>query len=154
MSTPDGVPLARLFAMAFRSLVDDLHAQLADRGWRDIRPPYGFVLLAVRDEPTTATDISRLLGLTKQAASKVLDAMEAADLVRRRSHAEDGRAKLVAITPEGRRLLRDVESIYAGLEAGWAAVVGAERVDALRRDVAAVLRAQNDGELPPIRPTW
>jgi DNA-binding MarR family transcriptional regulator len=154
MSTPDGVPLARLFAMAFRSLIDDLHAQLAERGWRDLRPPYGFVLLAVRDQPTTATDVGRLLGLTKQAASKVLDAMEAADLVRRRSHDEDGRAKLVEITPEGRRLLRDVETVYAELEAGWAAVVGAERLEALRRDIAAVLRAQNDGELPPIRPTW
>jgi DNA-binding MarR family transcriptional regulator len=154
MSTPDDVPLARLFAMAFRALVDDLHAQLGDRGWRDIRPPYGFVLLAVRDRPTTATDVGRLLGLTKQAASKVLDAMEAADLVRRRPHAADGRAKLVEITPEGRRLLRDVETVYAELEAGWAAVVGTERVEALRRDVTAVLRAQNDGELPPIRPTW
>jgi DNA-binding MarR family transcriptional regulator len=154
MSTADDVPLARLFAMAFRSLIDDLHAQLAERGWRDIRPPYGFVLLAVRDQPTTATDVSRLLGLTKQAASKVLDAMEAADLVRRRSHADDGRAKLVEIAPAGRRLLRDVETIYADLETGWAAVVGGDRVETLRRDVAAVLRAQNDGELPPMRPTW
>lgn len=154
MSAPDGVPLARLFAMAFRSLIDDLHAQLADRGWRVIRPPYGFVLLAVRDQPTTATEVRRLLGLTKQAAAKVLDAMEAADLVRRRSHAEDGRVKLVEITPEGRRLLGDVEAVYAELEARWATVVGAERVESLRRDVALVLRAQNDGELPPIRPTW
>lgn len=154
MGTADGVPLARLFAMAFRSLIDDLHARLAERGWRDIRPPYGFVLLAVRDRPTTATDVRRLLGLTKQAASKVLDAMEAADLVRRRADAGDGRVKLVEITPQGRRLLRDVEAVYAELEAGWAAVVGGERVEALRRDVTGVLRAQNDGELPPIRPTW
>jgi DNA-binding MarR family transcriptional regulator len=140
--------------MAFRSLIDDLHAQLAERGWRDLRPPYGFVLVAVRDQPTTATDVGRLLGLTKQAASKVLDAMEAADLVRRRAHTEDGRAKLVEITPQGRRLLRDVEAVYAELEAEWAAVIGREHVESLRRDVANVLRTQNDGELPPIRPTW
>lgn len=154
MRTPDGVPLARLFAMAFRSLIDDLHERLTERGWHGIRPPYGFVLLAVRDQPTTATDVRRLLGLTKQAASKVLDAMEAADLVRRRPDAEDGRAKVVEITAEGRRLLRDVETIYAELEAGWAAVIGSERVEALQHDIARVLRAQNDGELPPIRPTW
>lgn len=155
MAPPDAVPLARLFAMAFRSLVDDLHRHLGDRGWDDIRPVYGFVLLAARDEPaTTAADVRRLLGATKQAASKVLAAMEAADLVRRRPDREDGRAKLVQITDRGRRLLEDVETIYAELEADWAAVLGAGVVEAVRRDLTTVLRAQHGGDLPPVRPPW
>lgn len=152
---PGDVPLARLFAMAFRSLVDDLHERLGAQGWQDIRPPHGFVLLAARDQPdTTAADVRQLLGFTKQAASKVLDAMEDADLVRRRPHARDGRAKLVEITDRGRRLLHDVEAIYAELEADWSSVVGPDRVDALRRDLATVLRTRHGGDLPPVRPTW
>ena len=36
----------------------------------------------------------------------------------------------------------------------WARVVGAERLEALRADLTAVLRARNDGRLPAVRPTW
>ena len=39
-------PLARLFAIAYRSLVDGLHEELRARGWDDVRPAYGFALLA------------------------------------------------------------------------------------------------------------
>ena len=45
------VPLARLFAIAYRHLVVGLHERLVARGWRDVRPHYGYVLLACRDRP-------------------------------------------------------------------------------------------------------
>jgi hypothetical protein len=44
-------PLARLFAIAYRLLIDSLHERLQARGWTDVRPAYGFVLLAARDQP-------------------------------------------------------------------------------------------------------
>ena len=51
--TPDpasgGPPLARLFAIAYRLLIDGLHDRLQAQGWTDVRPAYGFVLLAARD---------------------------------------------------------------------------------------------------------
>jgi DNA-binding MarR family transcriptional regulator len=151
---PRGMPLARLLAMAFRQLIDGLHDRLAERGWSDLRPPYGFVLLAVKDAPQTATDLTALLGTTKQATSQLLEVMEAADYVTRRADPDDARVKRVAITDRGQRLLTEVEAIYAELEAEWAAVIGEERVQAVRADLEVVVRAQNDGRLPPVRPTW
>jgi hypothetical protein len=50
-------PLARLFAIACRSLIDGLHTRLATRGWSDVRPAFGFVLLAARRAPTS-TDLA------------------------------------------------------------------------------------------------
>ena len=41
----DGQPLARLFAIAYRLLIDGLHERLRARGWTDVRPAFGFVLL-------------------------------------------------------------------------------------------------------------
>jgi len=58
----------RLFAMAYRHLVVDLHERLVARGWRDVRPHYGYVLLACRDQPTTSGGLAALLGVSKQAA--------------------------------------------------------------------------------------
>ena len=51
--TPDPY-LARLFAMAYRQLIDGLHERLRDQGWTDVRPAFGFVLLAARAGPITA----------------------------------------------------------------------------------------------------
>ena len=68
-------PLARLFAVAYRSLIMDLHAELRTRGWRDVRPAYGFVLLALQSGPTTSGALSDLLGITKQATSKLVNGM-------------------------------------------------------------------------------
>ena len=151
---PDDVPLARLFAMAFRYLIDELHARLADRRWPEMRPPYGFVLVAARDRALTSGTIAELMGMTKQAASKLVDAMEGEGYVSRRVDGGDARAKLVELTPRGHELLTAVEEVYADLEAEWTAVVGRAGVETVRRDLLAVLRATHDGALPPVRPTW
>jgi len=50
-----GPPLARLFAIAYRLLIDSLHDRLQAQGWTDVRPAYGFVLLAARDQPASVT---------------------------------------------------------------------------------------------------
>src|SRR5215475_5353699 len=109
------IPLARLLAMAYRQLIDDLHDRLAAAGHSDVRPEFGYVLLAVREQPTTGADIALLLGVTKQAASKLIDEMERGGYVKRQAHGDDGRAKAIAITARGKTFLALVESIYDDL---------------------------------------
>jgi len=145
------VPLARLLAMAYRQLIDRLHERLAAEGYTDVRPTFGYVLLAVRDGPTTGADIALLLGVTKQAASKLVDAMEQGGYVRRQTHGDDARAKEIAITARGRRFLVTVESIYRDLEAEWADVTSKKRVEALRDDLRTIVEAAHDGQLPAVR---
>ncbi len=139
--------------MAYRQLIDRLHERLAAEGYTDVRPTFGYVLLALRDEPTTGADIALLLGVTKQAASKLVDAMEQGGYVRRQTHGDDARAKEIAITARGRRFLVTVESIYRDLEAEWAEVTSKKRVEALRDDLRTIVEAAHDGQLPAVRPT-
>jgi DNA-binding MarR family transcriptional regulator len=146
-------PLARLLAMAYRQLVDDLHRELAARGWSDVRPAFGFLLLALREGPVSLRELVATLGTSKQAVSKLADAMVAAGLVERVADPRDARAKDLRLTARGRALLADVEEIYGELETGWAETLGAEAVESLRRDLDAVVRAAHDGALPPVRPT-
>jgi DNA-binding MarR family transcriptional regulator len=150
---PPAPALARLFAIAYRSLVDDLHRALHQRGWHDVRPAYGFVLLAASAGSTSATELAALMGTSKQAASKLVDSMEAAGYVRRDRAVADARRRPVVLSDRGRRLLAEVEAIYEDLERSWAEVIGAERVERLREDLVSVL-ARPGGTLPPVRPTW
>ena len=145
------VPLARLFAMAYRMLVDDLHQRLAERGWAGVRPAFGFVLLALRAGPVSLRELPAVLGTSKQAVSKLVDAMVAAGFVERAADPADSRAKRVQLSARGRALLADVEQIWAELERGWAEVLGERRLGDLRADVTAVLRATHGGTLPEVR---
>jgi DNA-binding MarR family transcriptional regulator len=150
MSEPS-VPLARLFAMGYRVLIDGLHEELPRRGWHDVRPAFGFVLLALRDSPAALRDLPATLGTTKQAVSKLVDAMVAAGYVERGADPGDARAKRVQLSGRGRRLLATVEEVYADLEQQWAAVLGEERLAGLRADLTAVLTTTAGGRLPPVR---
>lgn len=145
-------PLARLLAIAYRALVDDLHSDLRERGWRDVRPAYGFVLLAARERTTTSSEIASLMGITKQAASKLVDGMAAAGYVARGGETNDARRKPVSLTPRGEALLGTVEEIYARLEGQWAQVIGAGAMERLRDDLVAVLTSNGERELPAVRP--
>jgi DNA-binding MarR family transcriptional regulator len=148
----DRVPLARLFAIGYRVLVDGLHRRLLERGWTDVRVTYGFVLLAARDGGLRGADVAALLGVSKQAASKLVDGMQEAGYVIRQPHANDERAKLIRLTDRGVALLAAVEEIYAELETGWAAVIGTDALEGLRADLTAVLERTHGGRLPVITP--
>lgn len=145
--------LARLLGMAFGTLVDDLHARLRARGYTDVRPSFGFILLEAAQARSTITDVAALMGGSKQAASKLVATVRARGYVALTPSPDDARAKLVTLTPRGRRLMAAVESIYTELEAEWAARIGAPRLTALRRDLERAVRLRHDGALPPLRPT-
>ena len=91
-------PLARLFAMAYRHLVEQLHERLVARGWHDVRPAFGFALLAARVDGTTVTDLAALMGTTKQAASKLVATMLTAGYLEQRAPRDDGRQRPLHLT--------------------------------------------------------
>ncbi|MEV8515795.1 MarR family transcriptional regulator [Dactylosporangium sp. NPDC051484] len=148
----DSVPLARLFVMAGRLLVEQLHERLARRGWRDVPPSAGYVLLAARGGPTTGGQLAQLMRVSKQAASKALDQLEQRGFVERGALAEDGRVKTVALTPLGRDLLVAVEEIYVELEEEWTGVIGPEVVETIRDSLTRILMESYGGSLPAIGP--
>jgi DNA-binding MarR family transcriptional regulator len=149
-----GPPLARLFAIAYRQLIDSLHDRLQAQGWTDVRPAFGFVLLAARDQPTSVTELAGLMGITKQAASKLVDAMISSGYIQRGTDPQDGRQRPVSLTRRGEKLLSAVEQVYAELEDRWAKLIGTSHLDRMRRDLMHVLSDPSNGQLPPVRPSW
>ena len=148
---PD-VPLARLLAVAYRQLIDGLHLRLRELGWDDVRPSYGFVLLTLRDGEASVSDLAALLGVSKQATSKLLDQMADGRYVTREPSTTDARQVRVTLAPRGHELLGVVERIYAELESEWASVVGGREVERLRRSLTQVVLSANAGSFPEVRP--
>ena len=71
----DEPDLAILLVAANRCLDDRLVAAVRETGARDMRPAFGFIIRAVAAEEPTVGRLAELLGVSRQAASKVSDEM-------------------------------------------------------------------------------
>ena len=105
---------------------------------------------------TRATDLALRAEMSKQAMAEIIDECEQMKLVRRVPDPSDRRAKLVAFTPTGLRLMKVVRAALAAAERDMARQIGARHM----RDVAAALSgylgqeegaAANAGALPRLR---
>ena len=141
MSRP-GYELPLRLLLAFRSRIDELHEELAAQGHPDVRPLHGFVLQAIGPDGTSAVELGRSLGVSKQAAGKTVDALERMGYAKRTPDAHDARRKLVQLTPRGIDCLARSARIFGQLRARWAETLGEERLRALEDDLRAVTPAE------------
>jgi DNA-binding MarR family transcriptional regulator len=121
--------------LAFRVLIDELHAELARQGHPDVRPMHGFVMQAIGPGGTTAVELGRTLGVSKQAAGKTVDTLERLGYVERAADPHDTRRKIVRLTPYGLDALNRSARIFDALRARWAGELGEERLRALESDL-------------------
>jgi DNA-binding MarR family transcriptional regulator len=137
-----GFELPLLLFGGFRSIIDELHAELARRGHPDLRPAHGFALQAIGPGGATATEAGRRLGISKQAAGKTIDRLEELGYVHKDGDVQDRRRKLVRITPRGLEALAMSAMIFDDIRARWAGALGPVRLSALEAD----LRTMAPGE--------
>jgi DNA-binding MarR family transcriptional regulator len=148
---PPGFELPLLLLAGFRSLIDDLHAELSKQGHPDMRPMHGFVFQAIGPHGTTAANLGRRLGVSKQAAGKTVDTLEQLGYVIRVPDTVDQRRKLVVLTNRGIDALDRSARIFTELRAGWAARLGTERLRALEADLQSVA---GEATVPLDMPGW
>jgi DNA-binding MarR family transcriptional regulator len=144
MSRPStyGFELPLLLFAGFRSIIDELHAELARRGHPDMRPAHGFALQAIGRDGATATEVGRRLGISKQAAGKTVDRLAELGYVHRQGDDTDHRRKLIRVTPRGVDALTQSAMIFEDIRARWEAELGAPRLAQLE----AALKTMAPGE--------
>jgi DNA-binding MarR family transcriptional regulator len=139
MSTdPPGFELPLRLLLAFRVLIDELHAELARQGHPDTRPMHGFVFQAIGPDGTTAAEMGRRLGISKQAAGKTIDSLERLGYLERGPDPRDARRKVVRLTGRAVDMLERSARIFDDLRARWAEIIGAERLRAMEADLRQV----------------
>jgi DNA-binding MarR family transcriptional regulator len=148
---PPGFELPLRLLAAFRLLIDDLHAELAQQGHPDMRPMHGFVFQAIGPYGTTAAELGRRLGVSKQAAGKTIDSLERLGYVIRVPDDVDQRQKRVVLTDRGIDALQRSARIFEELRARWAGTVGIDRLRALEDDLRTLT---GDAGIPLDMPGW
>lgn len=146
MSRPDAAPgweLPLRMLLAFRVIIDELHAELAVRGHPDMKPMHGFVFQAIGPNGATAAELARTLGISKQAVAKTVESLERLGYVERAKDPHDSRRKIVRLTAHGIDALMLSAAGFNRVRDRWAAHLGADRVDALLADLRVMTPAES-----------
>jgi DNA-binding MarR family transcriptional regulator len=101
LNEPD---FAILLVAANRCVADRLGAAVATVGGEAMRPSFGFVIRAVAAERPTVSRLAQLLGVTKQAASRLADDMVSLGYLERFGDPRDRRRTQLELTPVGERI--------------------------------------------------
>ena len=146
-----GADLALLLLAGFRALVDDATDELARRGHRDVRPVHDFAMRAIAAGADDATQLSRRLSVSRQAAAKTIAVLQERGYVTRETDPLDGRRKRLQVTALGLDVLRQGEEIFDELRDRWRQRIGSAELEHLEKHLAALVGAS------PIRfdtPGW
>lgn len=134
-----GADLALLLLGGFRQLAEGAGAELLRRGYPELRPHQEFAMRAIVSGADSASELGRRLGVSKQAAAKVIGILEERGYVARVDDASDSRRKLLAVTPLGHKAMTEGEAIFDDLRAAWATKIGEPALDRLQSDLSILL---------------
>ena len=134
-----GFELPMLLFAGFRSIIDELHAELARRGHPDLRPAHGFALQALGLGGATAAETGRRLGISKQAAGKTIDRLEELGYVHRSGDEADRRRKLARLTPRGIEALALSAMIFDDIRSRWEGTLGDDRLSDLETSLRTIV---------------
>src|SRR2546427_7136586 len=96
--------LGYLLAKASQRWNELLYDRFGARGWADVRPSFGSVLLPLFEEDGLRMgELARRSRLSKQTMTTLVRLVERSGLVRRERDPEDGRAFRISLTERGRR---------------------------------------------------
>jgi MarR family transcriptional regulator, transcriptional regulator for hemolysin len=112
--------------------------------------PALFALLNVvgAREGAIQQELGSALGIDRSTMVALIDELESAGLAKRRPSPTDRRAREIAITPKGRRLLQRAKELIAQVEDEVLAALSAEE----RRELLALLR--HALQSAPAQPLW
>ncbi|MFI8086734.1 MarR family winged helix-turn-helix transcriptional regulator [Streptomyces sp. NPDC086080] len=148
MQNSEAMALSAALLAVAGDLTRRVHDGVVARGFEGVRPAHGFAFTRLAPDGATVTDLAAHLGVTKQAASQLVDELVRKGYAERRPHPGDARARLVVLTESGWACTRAAEEAAAEVVRAWSGALGEADVRALRE---ALLRIAPDG---PIRPAW
>jgi DNA-binding MarR family transcriptional regulator len=129
-----------LLAKASQRFNELLVAGLAEKGFPEVRPSYGSVLVPLfAGGDLRLGEIAGQARLSKQALTGLVALCEKDGLVTRERDPEDGRAFRISLTPRGRQLQQAAEATLAELDDEIVAELGTRRRDALIEALKGVM---------------
>jgi DNA-binding MarR family transcriptional regulator len=104
---PDRKPLIALVHNADKAFQAHMVRSAHERGRPDIKPAHNFLFAILGDEGDRAANLAQHAGITRQSMGEVIRDLVDIGILEMAPDPQDGRAKIVRYTPEGKRFASD-----------------------------------------------
>lgn len=141
------IPALVLFRLAYNQLAVAVSEAVGDVV-PEQKPAYGNVMEQLDfQDGMRLTDLAQGAGMAPQSIGELVDQLEELGMVERRPDPDDRRAKRVYLTRLAHEAQQAARNAVAESEARMAELVGPERLDQLKSDLAKVIQ-EFGGSLP------
>jgi DNA-binding MarR family transcriptional regulator len=113
------ITLIALFRQTAKRMVEELIERLHAAGYTEATAAHHPLFENIDPEGTRLTVLAARAGMTHQSMGELVGELERHGYLDRRQDPSDGRARLVMLTPKGRRMVRRAVKEAAEIEAAW-----------------------------------
>lgn len=150
---PTRAPMIRLLHVAANQFAEEFTVKLAAVGLGDLRPGHGCVFGNIDPEGgSRLTELAERANMTKQSVGEFASDLEELGYLERVPDPNDGHAKIIRLTDQGRRAYWIGRQLIDELEREWGERYGEERIAALREGLE-VVTAEGLGGVRPVAKT-
>ncbi len=138
VDTADGVVLPALLRAARGSYGRAIRAALADAGFEDMPRNGPHVLGGIVNQGVAAGQLVRELGVSKQAASQLIDTLVLRGYLERRPDPDDRRRIVLEVTERGRAAAAAVREGVLNVDEALARLISPQQLAGLRAGLVAL----------------
>jgi DNA-binding MarR family transcriptional regulator len=128
-----------LLNLAFGALKHRMHRHMADAGFDDLGPSFGYVFRVLDQDSPSLAELAARLGITPQGTLKIVAEMIEKGYVHRTDDRDDGRVKRLALSARGKRALAEARRFHGMFERELGNRLGVRRVAAARAVLEAMM---------------
>ena len=143
------LPIGQLLGLTLRRFRADLFARGEEAGYSNLRQSHLQVFGNIDWTGTRLTDLAARAGMARPSMLELVDELVRAGYLERRPDERDGRAKLICLTRDGRRVVAQALRAVREIERTYADEVGASRFEEACLTLQELL---TDGSRPSVRP--
>lgn len=144
---PDASDIPALLRQARGSYGHTIAARLTEAGFDDLPRNGPFVLGGIANHGATAVEMIRGLGVTRQAASQLIDTLVLRGYLERKSNLLDRRRMEIELTDRGRAAASVVRQAVVEVDRALSELLSPDQLAGLRAGLAALahISATSDG---------
>ncbi len=137
-SDTDVIGIPALLRAARGSYGHAIRANLAEAGFDDVPRNGAFVLGGMVNHGGSAGGLVRMLGVSKQAASQLIDTLVVRGYLERHPHPDDRRRMTIAVTERGRAAAAAIRDAVTAIDTELATLITPQELAGMRAGLGAL----------------